>query len=340
MNGDVFVSVVVPLADDADILSAAVEDISDVLGKNYTNYEVILVDDGSSDATTGVLSDLLSRLHCLRVFRFARTFGLEMAITCGLDHAIGDVVVVLRPECDPPNLIPEFVNQALSCHGIVVGTHDVFKARSIYYRLAYDLYYRLSRLLLERPQIYRSSHFIALTRVALNSVLKIKNSCRYLRVISMYAGHQVIPRPYEQIQRRIPERRRNLATLVENCSSMIVSNSLRPLRQAGAVAGVAGLCNVALSVYVAFMCLFFRQEQSWTAAAFGNAFMFAIVLLVLAVICEYLERVLEEVKLRPLYFLEEELQSSIMTSEKLRNVVYSESGQENPPNGPVKPNFR
>ena len=87
----------------------------------------------------------------------------------------------------------------------------------------------------------------------------------------MYAGHQVIPRPYEQIQRRVPERRRNLATLVENCSSMIVSNSLRPLRQAGAVAGVAGLCNVALSVYVAFMCLFFRQEQSWTAAAFGDA---------------------------------------------------------------------
>ena len=75
-------------------------------------------------------SELLAEMECLRVFVFARRFGLEIAIACGLDNAIGDVVVVLRPECDPPELIPEFVDQARSCRGIVVGTCDDFRFRS------------------------------------------------------------------------------------------------------------------------------------------------------------------------------------------------------------------
>ncbi len=326
MNRDVFVSAVVPLENDADILGSVVRDVSQVLREHYTNYELILVDDGSLDHTRQVLNDLLSQVECLRVFVFARRFGLEIAIACGLDNAIGDVVVVLRPECDPPELIPEFVDQAQSCRGIVVGVRDPFRERSYFYKLAYEFYYRVCGLLLERPQIYCSTHFLALTRMALNSVLKIKNSYRYLRVISMYAGHRVIPRRYEQIHRRTPDRHRDLATLVDDCSSMIFSNSLRPLRQAGAVAGLAGLCNIAFAGYAALTWLLFRQDQRWTASSMASALMFAIVLLVLAAICEYLACVLEEVKFRPLYFLEEELQSSVMTNDKLRNLVYSEPG--------------
>jgi polyisoprenyl-phosphate glycosyltransferase len=335
---DVFVSTVIPLDNDADIVAAAVRDVSQVLRKSYTNYELILVDDGSSDDTKQVLNDLVSDEECLRVFVFARRFGLEIAIACGLDNAIGDVVVVLRPECDPPALIPEFVDQAQSCRGIVVGTRDDFPSRSYFYKLAYNLYYRLCSVLLERPQIYGSTHYIALTRMALNSVLRIKNSYRFLRVISMYAGHQVIPRRYEQIHRRTPDRHRDLPTLVEDCSSMIFSNSLRPLRQAGAVAGLAGLCNFAFAGYFALAWLFARQDQPSAASSFGGAFMFGIVLVVLAAICEYLACVLEEVKFHPLYFLEEELQSSIMTRDKLRNLVYSESADGPLPTSP--PNLR
>src|SRR5205823_6194884 len=135
---DVFVSVVVPLAADADIVADVVHDISGVLKDNYQNYELILVDDGSCDHTKQIFNELKSEVDCLRFFRFSRNFGLEVAIACGLDNAVGDVVVVMRPECDPARLIPEFVDQAQSCRGIVVGTRNLFETRSWFYKLAYD----------------------------------------------------------------------------------------------------------------------------------------------------------------------------------------------------------
>ncbi len=332
MRYDVFVSVVIPLVDDADIVEDVVHDVAGVLKENYQNYELILVDDGSCDNTKQVVNMLREDVDDLRYFRFARRFGLEVAIACGLDNAIGDVVVVMRPECDPAHLIPEFVGQARSCQGIVVGTRNLFETRSWFYKLAYDAYYGICTHLLERPQIYCSTHFIALTRTALNSVLKIKNSYRYLRVISMYAGYRVITHEYKQIQRRKTERHRKLSTLVENCASMIVSNSLRPLRQAGAVAVLSGFCNLAYLGNILLTRFFFKGVQpGWAALSFQSTIMFALVFLVLGVICEYLARVLEEVKIRPLYFIEDELQSNVMiTSDIVRNVVYFEDSVEGP----------
>ena len=163
-------------------------------------------------------------------------------------------------------------------------------------------------------------------------MLKIKNSSRYLRVISMYAGYRVITHEYKQLQRRKTERHRKLSTLVENCASMIVSNSLRPLRQAGAVAVLSGFCNLAYLGNILFTRFFFKGVQpGWAALSFQSTIMFALVFLVLGVICEYLARVLEEVKIRPLYFIEDELQSNVMiTSDNVRNVVYFEDSVEGP----------
>jgi hypothetical protein len=108
----VFVSIVIPLSDDADILEDVVNDVESILKAHYQHYEMIFVDDGSRDHTRSVMEQRRETVSCLRYFRLSRRFGLEVAIECGLDHAIGDVVVVLRPECDPPALIPAFVEQA------------------------------------------------------------------------------------------------------------------------------------------------------------------------------------------------------------------------------------
>jgi polyisoprenyl-phosphate glycosyltransferase len=329
---DVFVSLVVPIADDAEIVEDVVHDVSAVLKENYKNYELLLVDDGSTDHTKQIFEELRTEVDYLRYFRFARKFGLEVAIACGLDNAIGDVVVVMRPECDPPDLIPKFVSLAQSCRGIVVGTRNLLKTRSMAYKLAYDTYYRICTYVLERPQIYCSTHYMALTRTAINSVLKIKSSYRYLRVTSMYAGYQVIKCEYEPIRRRKTERHRKPMVVLDDCASMIVSNSLRPLRQAGAIAVLSGFFNLAYIGFVILVRIFYKNVQpGWATLSIQTTTMFAFIFLILGVICEYLARALEEVKVRPLYVVEDELQSSVMvTSEEVRNVVYSESKTEGP----------
>jgi dolichol-phosphate mannosyltransferase len=332
MRYDVFVSVVIPLSDDADILDDVINEVAKVLKENYNNYEIIFVDDGSRDYTKSLFEERMGTVQCLRYFRLSRKFGLEVAIECGLDHAIGDVVVVLRPECDPPELIPEIIDQAQCCKGIVIGTRDLFERRSKVYRIAYNAYHRLCQFFLEKPQIYGSTHFIALTRSALNGLLRIKDTHRNLRVLCMYTGYKVKALEYKRIQRRKPERHRNPFVLIEDCTSMIVSNSLRPLRYVGAIAAISSLFNFSYLGYVLFMRIFIEGVQpGWAATSFQNAIMFGLVFFVASVLCEYLARVLEEVKARPLYFIEEEKQGSVMLADSaVLNVVSNEDRIEKP----------
>jgi polyisoprenyl-phosphate glycosyltransferase len=321
---DTFVSVIMPLSGDADILEQVLVETVYILQQNYKNYEIILVDDDSSDRTRSILEKLLRVTKCLHYLKLSRKFGLEVAIACGLDRAIGDVVVILRPESDPPELIPQFVKEAHDCGGIVVGVRNVFDRRSIFYSLTYKLYYLICRLFLERPHIYCSTHYMALTRPALNALLKIQDSYRHLRVLSMYAGYGVRTLRYQRIERRKQVRHRKLLPLLDTSVSMIVSNSVKPLRLAGLLSVITALFNFTYLVSVVLTRYLLENIQyGWASISFQSALASGILFLILAVICEYLARLLEEIKIRPLYYIETELQSNIMLSDsEARNVVH------------------
>src|SRR5206468_2184236 len=110
-TSDCFVSVVAPLHDDADIVEGFVRDVLAVVSAEYANYELVLVDDGSGDDTSARVTRLLSEERCIRLVRLSRRFGRDIAISAALDTVIGDFVVVLVPESDPPELIPAIVEE-------------------------------------------------------------------------------------------------------------------------------------------------------------------------------------------------------------------------------------
>src|SRR5258708_32091500 len=108
MRCDIFVSVVVPLDDDVDILPTVIDEIHTVMRRHFGDYELIFVDDGSTDGTLSFFERAKADVPCFRYYRLGRPFGLEVAIACGLEQAIGDVIVVLNPASDPPECIPRF----------------------------------------------------------------------------------------------------------------------------------------------------------------------------------------------------------------------------------------
>jgi dolichol-phosphate mannosyltransferase len=330
MRRDIFVSVVVPLDNDLDILPAVVRELDAVMRGHFGDYELIFIDDGSTDGTRSFFERAKTEVPCFRYFRLTRPFGLEVAIACGLEQAIGDVIVVLRPGWDPPDRIPEFAEKANASDGIVIGVAtDRFK-RSWAYRLAYELYFDLCKIFLARSQVYGATHFMALTRTALNALLTIKDSFRYIRVLAMYAGFAVTQIRYEFTPRRDPPRRRKAFTLLENAGHIIVSNSDRPLRVAALVSAVMGIADFAFLFYVLAMRLLFTDiAPGWASTNFFNAIMFGVTFLVLAVLCEYLAEMRSEVKRRPLYVVQSELQSNVMLANaETRNVVSHEDRVE------------
>lgn len=330
MRHDIFVSVIIPLEDDHDILPGFLDEIDAVMRGHFSNYELIFVDDGSIDGTRALFEKARPEIPNFRYFRLTRPFGFEAAIACGLEQAIGDVIVVLNPASDPPSLIPHFAEKANDTDGIVVGVKSGRKNRPFIYRAAYAVYYAMCRIFLERSQVYGATHFIGLTRTALNALLKIKDSFRYIRVLAMYAGFAVTSVPYEMIARREPPRRRALFPLLASAGNLIVSNSDRPLQIAAALSALMGLVDVVFIFYVLAM-RFLRSniEPGWASTNLFNAVMFAVLFFVMAMICQYLAQIRSEIKSRPLYVVHSELQSNVMPgSEAARNVVSHEDRAE------------
>jgi dolichol-phosphate mannosyltransferase len=326
MRRDIFVSVVVPLDNDADILPAVLDELDAVMQGHFGDYELIFIDDGSNDGTRSFFERAKTKVPSFRYFRLTRPFGLEVAIACGLEQAIGDVIVVLNPTCDPPDRIPHFAEKANDTDGIVIGTaSDKFK-RSFVYHLAYWMYYGLCKVFLTRSQVYGATHFMALTRTALNALLRIKDSFRYVRVLAMYAGFEVTTVPYEFKPRRTPPRHRRLGPLLSEAGHMIVSNSDRPLRIAAFLSAAIGIADFAYLFYVLATWFLYKDvEPGWASTNFFNAVMFGIMFIVLAVVCEYLAEMRGEVKRRPLYVVRGEMQSNVMlVNAETRNVVSHE----------------
>jgi polyisoprenyl-phosphate glycosyltransferase len=171
---------------------------------------------------------------------------------------------------------------------------------------------------------------MALTRTALNALLTIKDSFRYIRVLAMYAGFEVTKIRYEFVPRRDPPRHRRALTLLESAGHMIVSNSDRPLRVAALLSALMGFADFAFLVFIVAMRMFYRDvAPGWASTNFFNAIMFGLIFLVLAVLCEYLAELRSEVKRRPLYVVQGEVQSNVMLANaETRNVVSHEDRVE------------
>lgn len=325
MRHDLFVSVVIPLDNDHDILPEVAGELDRVMRENFGSYELIFVDDGSTDGTRSFFEQKKTTIPNFRYFRLTRPFGFEMAIACGLEQAIGDVIVILNPSTDPPSLIPEIAEKAHDAGGVAVGIKSS-TGRSFLYRGLYYIYYLVCRIFLEHSQLYGASHFIGLTRTALNALLHIKDSFRYVRVLAMYAGFTVSKVPYTQIDRRSQRRHRRLLPLIASVGNLIVSNSDRPLIIAAALSAIMGLVNFLLVFYVIFVRFFLDDvPRGWASTNFVSAAMFGGLFFVLAIICQYMAQIRTELRSRPLYVVQAEIQSNVMPGgDMARNIVTHE----------------
>jgi glycosyltransferase involved in cell wall biosynthesis len=315
----IFVSVVCRLRDDAALVESLISELSSVLRAHYENYEIVLVDDGSVDGTSARVKELLSRFECVRLLRLSRKFGLDVALTAGLESAIGDYVVTLSPGMDPPALIPEMIALAQRENAAVYGL-ALRRSRPLLHRLGARVFHWACRRLLELPLQPGATHFRVLSRQAVNAIVEIKDNYRYLRALTPYIGYATRTFPYTPLAE---PREESLLDAADTAIAVVVSNSSRPLRFVSWLAVVASAVNVAYIGYV-FLVNVFKHSvaEGWTTLSLQNAGMFFLLFLILAVVTEYVGRILNETRERPLYYIAEEANSSVLNPGRdLRNVV-------------------
>jgi len=329
VSSDCFVTVIAPLFNDEDIVQEFIEEVSALLCREYENYELVLVDDGSIDDTVGRVSDLLTTHRCIRLIRLSRHFGREVAISAGLDSAIGDFVVVMMPDGDPVPLIPSMTERCRRGAGVVSGVLNKRGKEPFYMTMGTGFFYWCFNRLLKMDVPRNSTDFRVFSRQSVNAVTRIKDRSRYLRTFSSYVGygHEIFP--YDAVPRRSKRRTKRFLEAVNLAVDMTVANSVAPLRLAALLGTGLSLLSFIHIVYVLCVYLFSDHVvEGWATRSLHSSVMFAFVFLVLATLCEYVGRLLEESKDRPLYFVMEERNSSVIIADEQRKNVVTESSDD------------
>lgn len=324
LGTDAMVSVVSPVQNDGPILREFVDELSGLLQAHWINYEIVLVDDSSTDETVAVVEQLFKRYPCLRLIRLSRRYGRELTVTAGLDAAIGDYVVVMRPQSDPPCEIPAMVAAAeQEDRGVVLGTSERLSARGPVIRVGRHAFYWLSRRILHHVLSPDATGFCVLSRTAVNAITRIKSRYRHLGFLSCTVGHGVSYHPYRQIDRSSKVSRRPLHETIDEAISLVVTNSLFPLRLVSYLGAFASLMNLLYAAYVVLVNIFKRQvAEGWTSLSLQMSGMFFFVFLNLMIISEYIAHIMQEAQDRPLYNVLDDRTSTVrLVDPDRRNVA-------------------
>jgi dolichol-phosphate mannosyltransferase len=307
---DQFISVVAPLHNDASIVRQFVLETLESLSHHYSQYELVLIDDGSTDQTVPLLNELFTQHPGLRLVRLSRSFGAEVAVTAGLDTAIGDYVVVMRPDRDPPADLPRIVGLAQQGFDVVMGIPNPVQHESWLSRKLRTLCRRAFSRFTGQELPDGNSLFLCFSRQALAAISRIKQKNRHLHLLSCSVGYSRSWMRYQPVLRDGAAGRDRLAQTVPHLLSTAIKNSPYPLRCVTYSAAFASVLNLLYMLYVVGVNLIKgRVAEGWTTLSLQISVMFFFLFSTLVMMAEYLAYASEESKDRPLYHVIDERSS-------------------------------
>lgn len=327
---DVFVSVVAPLSNDADVVEAFVDETAEMLSRHFSHGEIVLVDDGSTDGTAGRVDAAMRRHSECRLIVLSRRFGTEVSIAAGLESAIGDFVVVMDPDTDPPSLVPEMVNRCRLGAGVVTGVRASRMGEPLFLRAGARFFYHAANGWLGLGLVPDATHFKVLSRQVVNAIVQIRDRNRYLRTLSINVGYATVPVTYEPIARRPHPRRKGPGEAVMLAINITLTNSVRPLRLAALLGVLMAGCSAILLAWVAVSHIFgYGVPVQWVGGSAATTAMLGSLGLITSVGLAYLARLVEDSSDRPLYFVREERTSAdAHLAVESRNVVSESAGPQ------------
>jgi len=319
---DLLVSIVIPISHQyTDETIVGITATQSLLEKNYSNYEIVIID-SNLPRKENPFVDLLTEIPNLRYYRISHGSDIEICITAGLENAIGDVVVTLRPEEDPIELINTFVKKVASDGSVVMGLNTKPHVYPIWYSVGRNIHYRTLRHFIPERHPQGITFYMGLSRQAVNSILSIKYKSRVIRVFTSSLGFATEYIEYEQ-KEATSFSNKSFKNAASQSIDSVVMNSTKPLRYSAYIGLFAGLFNLAYMGYVFLVNLFKdKVAEGWTTNSLQNSIMFLFMFMMLTILSEYIDRLFNESKERPLYFVFEEKNSSIkLNTEQFVNVV-------------------
>lgn len=299
-------SIVVPVHNEAENLPELYGRLSRVLTEVGSPYEIIVINDGSTDGSLPLLRDLHANDPRVKVVNMARNFGHQIAISAGLDYARGEAIVMMDADLqDPPEVIPEFIRKWNEGYQVVYGTRRERK-ENIFKRVAYALFYRLLRKVSTVDIPLDAGDFSLVDARVADVMRSMPERARFVRGLRSWVGFKQIGIEYPRSSRYSGRSNYTFSKLVKLALDGLISFSMLPLR----IVTYMGISIAAVSFLAAMYYLGGRLMSNTTIPGFATTiiimlFLGGVQLVTLGIIGEYVGRMYEEVKARPMYVVGE-----------------------------------
>ena len=302
-------SVIVPVKDEEQAVEPCVERLAAVLAATDVaeRYEILFVDDGSTDGTLDALRRLNRSNPRVRAISLSRNFGKEAALSAGLDHARGRAVVPLDVDLqDPPEVLPAMLAKWREGSDIVYGVRDNRDTDSLPKRLTADLYYRAHNLLTHDKIPEHAGDFRLLDRKVVDVIRAMPERNRFMKGLFAWAGFKQSSVAYTRAPRQVGETKFTYWKLRTFALDGITSASTVPLRVWSYIGASVALLALAYAIFVVIRTLMFGVDTpGYASLMVAILFLGGLQLLSLGILGEYVGRILTETKGRPIYVVRE-----------------------------------
>ncbi len=302
---EIRVSVVLPVFNEAGVLEELHGRIVDVLRGECCRYEIVFIDDGSTDATPKILRQLAARDAQVRVLHLSRNFGHQAAVQAGLDHATGDVVVLMDSDLqDDPQAISEFLRNWEQGYDVVYAIRHGRK-ENMFKRCLFHAFYRVLNGVSKIPIPRDAGNFGLLDRKVLTELHKLRECDRYLPGLRSWLGYRQIGVPVERGRRYDDRARVSLGGLFRLAKTAIFSFSTVPLTVFYAIAALSLMTCLGVTGFTLYHKLYSGLAvPGWASMTIVASFFGALNSLGIAILGEYAIRIYDQVRARPTYLLD------------------------------------
>ncbi len=306
MNG-VRYSIVVPVYNEEAVIAQTYRRLKHVMDLTGEVYELIFVNDGSADNSSEIIKSFCDQDESIILISFSRNFGHQIAITAGMDHAFGEAVVVIDADLqDPPELIMKMIEKWQEGYEVVYAKRKTRKGETFLKKQTAYLFYRLLRASTDIEIPVDTGDFRLIDRKVCNALKQVPEKNRYVRGLVSWVGFKQTAVEYDRDARFSGETKYSLRKMLKLCLDGLTSFSFKPIKLADYVgAALIGVGLICLISFLIFKSGGSNEGAGWNLVLDFQFILTGILLVMMGIMGEYIGRIYDEARNRPLYIVKE-----------------------------------
>ena len=300
------ISIIVPLYNEEEIVKNTVIQLNEIASHWNEDFEIIFVNDGSLDKTYQILKEIAKNNKKIKIINFSRNFGHQMAFTAGIDFAKGDAVIVIDGDLqDPPEIMTKFVKKWKEGYQVVYGKRLQRKGENYFKLISAKLFYRFMATLSDISIPKDTGDFRLMDKIVINKLISMREKHRFIRGMVSWVGFKQTSVEYVRNSRIAGKTKFPLNKMLKFALDAIFSFSTTPIKYTLYFGFFSMMLSLSGIIFVLLSRLITDNWVSgWITIIIAVLFIGGVQLISIGVLGEYIGRIFEEIKRRPLYIIE------------------------------------